>query len=345
MFPKDQLSVFVAMLMTDYRVVAPKWRDDELLFDRIASPDQIVLDYRNTAKPPKGVFFPQTETLIRFGVERGRFNQVEAVPLDRTPTILLGVRPCDVRSYLMLDKVFAQGQYLDPYYRARRENTVIVGLACDHPRRTCFCHAVGGDPYDTTGSDVLLYEAADAYLAEAISARGEALLEGLSPGEADEAHRRAAVEIEAGAKLRLVGIAPLAGIEDRLSSLFDSPVWQEVSEKCLACGTCTYACPGCHCFNIEDSRLAHGGERLRSWDSCMYPTFTIHASGHNPRPDQAARWRQRMMHKFEYLSRNVREYGCFGCGRCILACPVRLDVREVLGRVRQELNAQVVEQE
>ena len=128
-----------------------------------------------------------------------------------------------------------------------------------------------------------------------------------------------------------------------LPALFDSPVWAEVSEKCLACGTCTYNCPDCHCFNIEDRLLADGGERVRGWDSCMYPMFTQHASGHNPRPDQAARWRQRTMHKFEYLPRNVALYGCVGCGRCVQSCPVRLDIRQVLraGAPRLRLNDSV----
>jgi len=113
----------------------------------------------------------------------------------------------------------------------------------------------------------------------------------------------------------------------------------------LACGTCTYVCPQCHCFNIEDRLLLDGGERVRAWDSCMYPGFTIQASGHNPRPDQAARWRQRIMHKFEYLPRNVGLYGCVGCGRCILSCPVQLDIRQVLDRVRQAAAAPETAQE
>jgi Fe-S-cluster-containing hydrogenase component 2 len=121
-----------------------------------------------------------------------------------------------------------------------------------------------------------------------------------------------------------------------VGALYDSPIWQEIANKCIACGTCTYVCPECHCFNIEDRALADGGERVRAWDACMYTLFTQHASGHNPRPDQAARWRQRTSHKFAYLPRNVGMYGCVGCGRCVLACPVRLDIREVLRSVRRE---------
>ena len=336
MLPKDQLSATIGELMAQRRVIAPVEREGELRFDTVRDATEVVLEYRNTAKSPKGVFFPQTETMIRFTRERDAFNRIAAVPLDTTPTVLLGVRPCDARSFLMLDKIFGEGRYLDPYYRARRENTLVISLACDHPRNTCFCHAFGSGPYDRAGADVLMRDAGDAYLVQAVTERGAELLGMGSLARADAAHLSKAQEIEDAALARLQPMEPIAGIEQQLAGLFASEMWAEVSEKCLACGTCTYVCPGCHCFNIEDKVYAREGERVRAWDSCMYPTFTLHASGHNPRGDQAARWRQRTMHKFEYLPRNVDAYGCVGCGRCILSCPVRLVIRQVIQRVRQE---------
>ena len=336
MLSKEELSAFADSLMESYRLIAPVRRDDELRFDRVEASDDVVLDYRNTLKSPKAVFFPQTESMIRFGRKLDQFNDVRSVPLDSTPTVLLGVRPCDARGFLLLDKVFAEGEYLDPYYKARRDNTLVVGLACDHPRPTCFCHAFGSGPYDREGSDVMLRDAGDAYLVEAVSERGREFLRGISLGGADQALLNKVAEIEEKALARLSEIEPVEGIEALLADLFDSDLWAEISEKCLACGTCTYVCPTCHCFSIEDRLMAGQGERVRAWDSCMYPSFTLHASGHNPRPAQAARWRNRAMHKFEYLPRNVGSYGCVGCGRCVLSCPVRLDIRDVLRRVRQE---------
>ncbi len=338
---QDRLMAVASRLMQRYRFIAPARRQGETRYDVLISPGEIVLDYRNTAKAPKGVFFPQAECMVRFEQQLDRFNEAREVPLDTTPTVLYGVRPCDARSFLLLDRIFLGQQYLDPYYRARRENTLVIGLACDHPRQTCFCHAFGSGPYDRSGSDILLRRAGDAYLAEAASERGAGLLSELDLPLAEAQHLEQAAESEAQALARLSEIEPIAGIEKMLPTLFDSPVWAEVSEKCLACGTCTYTCPECHCFNIEDRLLAHGGERLRGWDSCMYPTFTQQASGYNPRPDQGARWRQRTMHKFEYLPRNVALYGCVGCGRCIQSCPVRLDIRQVLRRVRAVYAAKI----
>ncbi len=335
MLYKNQMSAVIDTLMGTYRVIAPVMRNDALVYDSVSAPKELVLEYRNTATSPKGVFFPQAERLMAFNRRLDRFNEISEVPLDCTPTLLWGVRPCDARSFLLMDAVFCQGAYRDPYYQARRESTLVVSLTCDRPRRTCFCHAFGSGPYDEEGADILLSEAGDAYIVRAASERGEELLGSLGLGTASSEHLQRAQEIERHAMARLAPVEPVAGVDALLPELFDNPVWQRISEKCLACGTCTYVCPTCHCFNIEDRVLAGGGERLRAWDSCMYPYFTLHASGHNPRPDQAARWRQRAMHKFLYLPQNVGLFGCVGCGRCVQSCPVRLDIRQVLDSVRQ----------
>lgn len=332
---KNQLDKLVAKLRSRRRLVAPVKRNDTLRFDEIGPQDQVVLDYRNTTRAPKAVFFPQVERMLRFARQLDNYAQTEMLDIDATPTVLLGIRPCDVRGFLLMDRVFISEKYVDPYYQARRANTVIISLACDQPRQTCFCHAVGSGPYDQSGADILMRDAGDAYLLEAISERGAELLAEMELTSADKTHVQMAAGVQARAEASLADMDPVAGIEDWAMSLFDDKVWAEVAEKCLACGACTYACPGCHCFNIEDKVLASGGERLRAWDGCMFPMFTQHASGHNPRPDQGARWRQRTLHKFAYLPQNAGMYGCMGCGRCIICCPVRLDIREVLRRVRE----------
>jgi len=330
-------SEFVAALQGAYRVYAPVRRQGELRFDRVSDPTEVEWGYRNTPRAPKAILLPQTGCMIRFAQHVGHLNEVQATPLDEAPTVVLGIRPCDVRGFLLFDRILGQGEYLDPYYLARRQNTLLVAMACDRPRPTCFCHAFDSGPYDARGADLWLRKAGDDYLVEIVSERGAVLeeyLQGLP--EADAGHFILADETERAALGRLSAMEPVAGIETTLAGLFDSPLWAEVSEKCLACGTCTYNCPGCHCFNIEDRVLLAGGDRVRAWDSCMYPGFTLQASGYNPRPDQAARWRQRVTHKFEYLPHNVGLYGCVGCGRCIQSCPVRLDIRQVLRRIRQE---------
>jgi ferredoxin len=341
MLPKDRLNDLVARLASGRRLVAPVLRDGALRWRVPEAGDEVALEAGNTPDSPKAALFPQTEGMMRFGRARDRYADVEAAAIDETPTVLLGVRPCDARSFLMLDRVFLEGPYRDVYYAARRENTLIIALACRRPRASCFCHAFASGPYDRSAADLFMRDAGDAWLIEAVTDRGHDMLGSLGDmlTPADESHLAAAGEIEARAVERLRPIEPVAGIEDTLRGLFDSPMWAEIAEKCVACGTCTYLCPECHCFTIEDRLRAGDGERVRTWDSCMYPTFTLHASGHNPRPDGAARWRQRTLHKFAYLPENVGLYGCVGCGRCVQACPVRLDIRDVLRRVREVASA------
>lgn len=331
---KDQLGALVERLMQEYRLIAPVRRGGELRFGQVTSPQDTTLDYRNTTKAPKAALFPQVECMMRFEQKLDHFNAVREVTEDQTPTVILGMRPCDARGLLLFDKVFIADKYVDLYYKARRDNTLIFALACDHPRPTCFCHAFGSGPYDRAGADVFMRDAGDAYLLEPASERGANVLAGLALAPADQAHLQRAQQIEAEAQARLSAIESVEGIREMLASLFENKVWAQIAEKCIACGTCTFVCPGCHCFNIEDRVFAQSGERVRAWDGCMFPNFTLHASGHNPRPDQASRWRQRTMHKFAYLPLNVGLYGCVGCGRCILSCPVRLDIREVLRQVR-----------
>jgi len=335
MLSRDALVPFVAGLMARRRVVVPVRRDGDTVFAAIISAADAVLDYRNTRLSPKAAFFPQVECMVRYSRTLDCYNGTSEVVCDTTPTVLLGTRPCDARGLLLLDRVFDQAPYRDPYYLARRRNTVVVSLACSQPRSTCFCHGFGSGPYDTQGADVGMREAGDAWLLEALSEQGERLVSEMGLPAADARHLNAAQRIEARAMGLLAPVEPVAGIEQSLPGLFGDALWREVSEKCLACGTCTYVCPACHCFNIEDRVLPGSGERVRAWDACMYPGFTAQASGYNPRPDQASRWRQRIMHKFDYLPRNVGLFGCVGCGRCVQSCPVQLDIRAVLGRVRQ----------
>jgi ferredoxin len=123
------------------------------------------------------------------------------------------------------------------------------------------------------------------------------------------------------------------GLPEKLTHLFDHPVWERIHETCIGCGTCTYLCPTCHCFDISDEKFGSDQARVRLWDSCMYTLFTLHASGHNPRPTGKERMRQRVMHKFNYTVKNWGDIFCVGCGRCVRDCPVNLDIREVVNEL------------
>jgi len=247
-------------------------------------------------------------------------------------TLLFGVRPCDARSFTLLDMLFDQEKYGDPYYIEKRAKTTVVALGCVHPPyTTCFCTSVGGSPCDATGADLLLTDlGGDEYLAEFLTPKGETLLSafrGTPAGEAEEKQKEA---IAAKAAEGIASQIPAREIKPILDTHFEDPFWNTLHQKCLACGTCTYLCPTCHCFDISDEVKGDAGVRIRNWDSCMFPLFTKETSGHNPRLSQKERWRQRIMHKFRYYVDNFGAIACVGCGRCVMNCPVNLDIRKIV---------------
>jgi ferredoxin len=247
-------------------------------------------------------------------------------------SVLFGVRPCDAHSFVLLDMLFDQEKYRDPFYVDKREKTTVISLACVHPPyTTCFCTSVDGSPTASDGADILLTEIGTDYLAEFITAKGEKLLKYFADApKVDDKAQAAKKAIAEKAVQEIKSHIPAKAVKPILDVNFENPFWNTIHQKCLACGTCTYLCPTCHCFDISDEVKGNDGIRLRNWDSCMYPLFTKETSGHNPRPSQKERWRQRAMHKFKYFVDNFNAIACVGCGRCVMYCPVNIDIRKIV---------------
>jgi ferredoxin len=222
-------------------------------------------------------------------------------------------------------------KYEDPYYKAQREKTVIVGVGCNVPCPSCFCTTVESGPFGRSGMDALLTDLGDAYLVRVITPKGAALFEGLNDASEPQEIEAKAIQQKA---LKLIDPAfETKGLKAKLDNNFESPLWQKFADSCLGCGICTFLCPTCFCFDIVDE--AQRSERVRNWDTCMFRTYSLEASQHNPRPSRRERTRQRVMHKFSYWLEHVNKIGCTGCGRCVRYCPVGLDLRAML----REFNA------
>jgi ferredoxin len=317
--------------MQTYQVFAPEKEDNFFYFRQLSSGDQATLDYTNSRISPKEVLFPRSEKLFCYRNEAGDVQLTEQV--DKEKKVVFGVRPCDAKSFLLLDKVFNGEQYVDPYYLNRRNSTVLVGLGCNQPAATCFCASLSGGPFSQEGLDILLTDIGDQYLVEVVTERGKELLSGMDLPDAGQEAQAAARAVKESAACS--SQVDLGGLKYRLDVNFDDPIWTLLSEKCLGCAACTYSCPTCHCFDIVDEVSGKEGCRNRNWDACMFPLFTLHGSGHNPRPTGKERFRQRVMHKFKYFVDNYGATACVGCGRCIVNCPVNIDIRQVIEQIRQ----------
>lgn len=285
-------------------------------------------DRLNTVRSAKDLFFPQVENLLKFKVQG---KQIEIMD-DRDPVepfVVFGVRACDCRSFELLDNVFLHTQPVDTFYQQRRGKGLIITMACAAPEETCFCTAFGIDPADPAG-DITAWEADDCLYFRGNTEKGIALLDRLPLEAGEEAEVQQAQE-----KIRCIalpfGNLSLAGFDkEHMLTLFNSPKWKALSESCIGCGTCTFVCPTCQCYDIRE--FSHGGnvQRFRCWDSCMYSDFTQMSAG-QPRQTQMERFRQRFMHKLVYYpANNGGEYSCVGCGRCLQKCPIHMNIVKVI---------------
>ena len=283
----------------------------------------------NTVRSAKDFFLPQVEDMAEFKVE-GKSIEIIDTRKELDDFVMFGVRACDYRSFSILDKVYLVDP-VDSYYKNRRDHATIVTLACNQPEETCFCANFGIDASEP-GGDVTAWIADGDMYFRANTEKGEALLAAIDAEDGDD---KKVDEAKAAIKA-IIEKLPISGLDmsrfkgENLLTLFDDPRWEELSEACIACGTCTYVCPTCQCYDIREFDTGHGVKRFRCWDSCMYADFTKEAAG-NPRSKQVQRFRQRFMHKLVYFPENNEgEYGCVGCGRCVKKCPIHMNIVKVI---------------
>jgi len=325
---KDDIGKMLESLSQDYTVYCPARDKTGAVLSKFESNGESCLAYSNFKLSPKGLFFPQCEVLCT--LEEG---QLKEAPVPDERIAVFGNRPCDARAQALLDKVFdaTTSDFRDPNYLQRRRGSLTISLACAQPQDTCFCSSVGGGPADRTGSDILVFDLGETCLLEACSEAGQAVLESCSNLlQAPSDRETKARDGQVAAAEETVPKVEVNGLKEKLEKSFEDPLWDSIPPRCLGCGVCTYLCPTCHCFDVTDETDGESGRRIRTWDSCQYSLFTLHASGHNPRPSKTGRMRQRLLHKFSYTVDNFGETFCVGCGRCVRNCPVNLDLRETV---------------
>ncbi|MBE6587806.1 MAG: 4Fe-4S ferredoxin [Ruminococcaceae bacterium] len=315
----EKMDLYLPVKREDGKAEYKKWQGEEWS------------ENLNTVKSPKDFFFPQSEDLVRFRTE-GKSVEVIDEREEKAPFAVFGVRACDVRSFEILDKVFLE-EPRDSFYAMRREAGIIVSVACQRPAETCFCKAFGIDAADPSG-DVTCWKTDSELYLRANTDKGESFISIFADllTECDDTE----VEKEKEKISRILEKLPLNGLSTesfgagKTEELFERAEWADLCEACLGCGTCTFVCPTCQCYDIKDIKTGNGVLRYRCWDSCMYSEFTKMAHGNN-RLTQRERFRQRFMHKLVYFpENNGGVFGCVGCGRCLKSCPVSMNIVKVM---------------
>jgi sulfhydrogenase subunit beta (sulfur reductase) len=330
--PKDKLDFFASVAQQFGEVHAPVAKNGKFVFQRLTRWSEARLDYNRTILPPKKYFLPPRETLFRYEEGKGYMPCTDG--LDR-PIVLFGVHACDIYALNILDLVFA-GKYSDPYYQTRRKNIAIIGIDCV-PDRHCFCRSMRADFVDH-GFDLFFHDLGDYYLTFVGTARGDDMVLATGPlfdfvtGDDIDEYKRRSAEKRRAFELDI----EIRDLPEIFELEYQSELWDELGTRCLSCGSCSMVCPTCYCFDVNDGVEfgSRNGSRVRSWDSCLFSTHALVSGGENFRHGRDSRVKFRFYHKQRGF---VAEYGrpsCVGCGRCISACPVKIDIVEVINRLR-----------
>ena len=321
------LNALFAKIAADKKLYLPIEKAGKVDFYEWNEGENVRLDVLKTVKSAKDVFFPQVENLLKFRVE-GKSIEINQAPLCEEDFVIFGVRGCDAKSFEILDRVFLVDPR-DEFYASRRAHGIVVTLACGEPEESCFCTNFGVNPA-APGGDVTAWIVGEEMLLQANSEKGEKLIAELDEADAKASEDEQARISEIVKKLPLNGLN-LEGFDgEHLMEKFNDPRWEGLSRACLGCGTCTFVCPTCQCYDIRDFDNGKSVTRYRCWDSCMYSDFTLMAA-ENSRHTQLQRYRQRFMHKLVYFpANNEGVYSCVGCGRCVEKCPQGLNIVRVI---------------
>lgn len=318
-----ELRAWLDRLSQDVDLIAPRDVDGQILYRPVASSEEIALDYERPEMSIKTYLLPDTEVILRVDQE-GKEVALEDSVSEREQ-VIFGARPCDAHGLSVIDALFLEEEPVDQIYQHHRDRTTLVGLACPEMWEGCFCTSLGGGPTDPSHLDLVLWETEGRYGAKAVTEKGKALLKDLPGENLDEEPPSAVADEEA------MPVTP----PQEWRSLFKDRMWRRHGERCLSCRICTYVCPTCRCFDVTDRVIETGPgvtrvERIRVWDACTSTNYRRVAGGHNPRATKPDRLRNRFFCKFCYYPEDFGPTGCVGCGRCIVSCPVDIDITEVM---------------
>ncbi|MFH1772397.1 MAG: 4Fe-4S dicluster domain-containing protein [Candidatus Omnitrophota bacterium] len=330
--PFNNLYTLLDSLSTAYEIFVPVKKGNQRYYVNYSgSKEEIVVGEVRAFEPLKSFFTRAREVVAQ------DFSECSPVSAKK-PFCIVGAKACDLKGFLVHDHVFSNHDYPDPFYLRFREENLIISSDCTCTIETCFCCAVGILPYPQNNFDINLSRVGDGFIAESGSEKGKKIIEDNAPFFEDAHDRqiskrqalRIRVRDEVNANISANCIPAQESFSGIIERNWESALWQDEAKTCVECGACTAICPTCHCFLLYDQENQGQMARLRTWDSCMLKDYARVAGGANPRGKLWMRLRNRFEKKFDYFPKVANFYACTGCGRCITACPAKIDIRKVL---------------
>jgi sulfhydrogenase subunit beta (sulfur reductase) len=338
LLPLARLNEWLTAIKSSYRLFAPAPDADGVVaFREVDDPSAIAVQAGVTAEPMKALFMPTSEVLFKYSYKGDRAT-VAVTEVDTSPFVVFGARLCDAKAQAIVDALWSDRDP-DPYYQARRQAGTIVAMTCAEALPECFCESIAHALSAPEGADVVMTPLGDRYLLESLTDKGDKLLQAtdnlLQDATEDDTAAREAFVVRVADAMPHYG--NVANITERLQALYnDETFWRSHSRQCIGCGVCSYMCPTCTCFDVLDDAVGANGYRYRCWDTCQFRGFCTEASGHDPKPEQWMKQRNRIGHKLWYSVERFGMVSCVGCGRCIKGCPGNMDISGLIEEFSRE---------
>jgi len=335
----SRLGGLLAAVAEEMDAYVPVTKGDCPVFGRFdaSKTDQVDFNSIRMCEPAKEFLFPMRELAAVF--PDGAVEQTEK------PFAVFGLKSCDLKAIDILDRVFNETDFQDPFYIARKDRMFIISSDCMHIGSSCCCSLFGGKVYPESGFDLNVSKIEDGFLVEIGSEKGRQFVERHANIFSDapwaavdqrDGNRTVAQKQLEDNNLEYMMDRP---IHEIVENSIESQLFDEEAANCVECQACTRVCPTCHCFFLYDAKDDGRFEKVKMWDSCVRLGFAQVAGGANPRKMLGDRARHRLLHKFVYF---LERYGiemCVGCGRCIDACAGEVEIRQVLKRLNEELKS------